>query len=158
MQLLRYSNGTFHKISMHKFADQVLTPREVEDCIRRNINMDGSISTLSLDFSGTSVPLVSEEEVRLTACLLCAYHNSILEDREHREHREHREPSLRQEASLDGECRSVCEDEEGTGQSGESDSEDEKGYRASLSFEYELNADIDTDPCFGKAGMEHHLW
>lgn len=46
----------------------------------------------------------------------------------------------------------------GPDDAGESDSEDEKENKRRLAWDFELNADIDAAPNFGKAGMEHHLW
>jgi hypothetical protein len=165
MRLLRYARGKFTPISMHKFANQTLNTHEVEECIRRNVNMDGSISSLCIDFSGGHVPLVSEEDVRLTAALLCMYHNSILQPEAMRpdlpvsvrnhDYREcHREKAPRDQK--DHEAQEECQDTDE--HSGVSDDEEQKEYQESLAFEYEQNADIDTDPCFGKAGMEHHMW
>lgn len=159
MKLLRYAKGRYNPISMHRFASQKLTAHEVEECIRRNVNMDGSISALCLDFSGGYVPLVSEDEVRLAAALLCMYHNSLLPDEDLR--------PLPSEASLQDDDRRDAhedaeggeeEDEEEEENSGVSDDEEEKERLAALDFEYEINADIDGEPNFGKAGMEHHLW
>lgn len=41
---------------------------------------------------------------------------------------------------------------------GRSDSDDEKDRSARLAWEYEVNADVDGTPCFGKAKMESRLW
>lgn len=46
----------------------------------------------------------------------------------------------------------------GPDDAGESDSEDEKENKRRLAWDFELNADIDAAPNFGKARMEHHLW
>lgn len=171
MQLLRYSKGKYNTISMQKFANQKLTQHEVEECIRRNINMDGSISSLCLDFSGGYVPLVSEDEVRLTAALLCTYHNSLIQEEAvrpwpaeaslHDSLHDSLHGSLHDHDGSEGYPEQAYEDPAAQDEyenSGVSDDEDEKERLESLAFEFEINADIDGEPNFGKAGMEHHLW
>jgi hypothetical protein len=49
-------------------------------------------------------------------------------------------------------------DENAYNDAGLSDSDDEKENNRRLEWDFEINADIDGAPCFGKAKMENRLW
>jgi hypothetical protein len=52
----------------------------------------------------------------------------------------------------------LLNEDEHSGHSGHSDSDDEKENNRRLQWDFEVNADVDGTPCFGKAKMENRLW
>ena len=151
MQLFRYQHGRFTKIDLRKNSNQRVSNAEVEECLRLNTNMDGSISKLSLDFCGSYISMTSEAEIRLAASLLCAYHNSTIEF--DTKNTENVVPLVTQarltQTPTESESNGEVEAEEMT----EEETDDEEQHWRKLDFEYEINADIDATPSFGKVGI-----
>lgn len=53
----------------------VVQATSIERILRQHVNMDGSISSLSLEFGSALIPLVHESEIRLVAAMLAETHN-----------------------------------------------------------------------------------
>jgi len=175
MRLFRYQAGRFQPVSLA--ATGVASAPEIEDAIRRSIKSHGSVDSLCLDFCGSFVPLVHEDELCLVARLLACYHNSLLPagpaswsgasspcgpdtDEYYLG-----SPILRRRGGRAGRALAAVvattTNEDNyysaasgvSGDSGDSDSEDEKQTRERLAWEFEQNEDIEAAPCFGKTGL-----
>ena len=180
MRLIRYQGGRFQPVSI---ATGAAFAPDIETCIRKNMNADGSINSLCLDFCGSYVPLIHENEVCLAARLLATYHNSLAPAGPAVHSGQGSTPIAPWTPGISPYCEpdtdeyypsspifrrkggtpavaaksdDDCYHSADSGQCGESDSEDEKETRRRLAWDFEQNEDIEAAPCFGKTGLV--LW
>jgi hypothetical protein len=177
MRLVAYRKGRFHLMSLGPSANTAITAPEVEQFLAKHVSADGSISKLSVDFCGSYIPLVCERDVRLVSCLLAAYHNSMLCSNIPEQHANVSRPAMphRMRRRLEKYSASVTEmipahipcadlcsyyDEDSSEyhecEDGLSEDEETREYQRKLQWDYEVNADIDATPSFGKVGQV--LW
>jgi len=57
-------------------ADVAVSPGQIAAMMRRNVQPDGNINSLCLDFAGSYLPLMHESEIRLASVLVATYHNA----------------------------------------------------------------------------------
>jgi hypothetical protein len=157
MRLVRYKNGAFKLLSIHKTNPHtLLTPLDFENCIRNNMDGNGVIPHLSIDFCGSYLPLVDERDVRASSVLLCAYHNSLVCAQPCTDPHKTTYSTRENPVGLGAWKCHPKQDKELETFYGISDDEDEKETQYKLGFEYEQNADIEDAPNFGKTGIR--LW
>tara|TARA_B100001540_G_scaffold284144_1_gene276197 strand:- start:3774 stop:4058 length:285 start_codon:yes stop_codon:yes gene_type:complete len=73
MRLIRYTDGCFRSIPFGGVS--VVRPESIETMLHKYVNKDGSISSLSLEFGPTYIPLLHQSEIRLVAAMLAETHN-----------------------------------------------------------------------------------
>jgi hypothetical protein len=157
MQLLCYKKGKFHIVQLCADRDCLTNVTDLENCIRCHMHMDGCINALCIDFCGEYVPLVGEDDVRLAAALLCVHHNSTVAMHMCRKNTDDTKcPDVHSLIDLQyksKQCPAIVAQDVNTDDCGVSDNEEDKYYQSSLEYDFEINANIDASPAFGKVGM-----
>jgi hypothetical protein len=78
MKLVIYKKGKFVPLYLGQGTS---THYELEDWLRaRYVYSNGVISELALDFEGSMIPLLSEDELRLAVRLVSHFHNTYIQN------------------------------------------------------------------------------
>ena len=78
MKLVVYKKGKIVPLCLGR---GVATECEIDDLLRtKYVHKNGLISEVALDFEGTMIPLVSENELRLAVRLVTHFHNTCVQN------------------------------------------------------------------------------